>query len=163
MIFCAGIAFLGLCIPLPGTPFDELLSAGWPPAVSDVVGDEPFPVWSSDISVQSNGQGLTVHVSGRKTVVERMRFWINGERACAADRNDAQMQLRRAVIRHCTAAVSYDYGGSCRSPRGDEFYAYECSISWILTSDRLSPEEVKDNCDLFDSILVGLPVRTVAR
>lgn len=134
---CAGIAILGLCLPVPGHSVRSVDEAGW------VKQSEAEGTWSAAHVFASNAYRLGALVEGDQRGVTGV--WLRESRA--SDREAPDSPLRRALSRVRGGAKE---GTPCRF-HGYSFVRTACGDGWLLYAVALKPkrQELEERCNRY--------------
>ena len=133
MSFCAGLAMLGLCIPLPGMSRQALESSGWV-----LENDQPNSSdWYSSVWMRWNQLVLLVGVSGDGNQVTSVL--VN------ESKNRAGFSFESTLRRNCRPSGNR---WSCSASKR-QFGALRCAGGWLLArEEQLGPDAgIVDLCN----------------
>jgi len=138
---CAGIAIVGLCLPVPGYSVGSVKDAGW------VNQSEEKDAWSSAHVFASNAYRLGALVEGDLKRVTSV--WLRETRS--SDREASDSPLRRALAQVCGGAKE---GKPCRL-QGYSFWRIECAGGWLLYSKSLGSnrQQLEESCKRHGELL----------
>lgn len=144
---CAGLAILGLCVPLPGASRSQIEAADWPV----VIDPQTEAIWGAYSSMASNEYGLLVSLWGNgKTLVGVLLE----ERVPAAPTPSSVSKLSRLDLALAEICRGTTPEKCTRS--GFTFNRVPCNGGWMLLTPAESTIEAMASCKTLQRVLEPL-------
>lgn len=140
---CAGLAVLGLCIPLPGHTRASVEAAGW------TVNQEDRPSWFASQTFASGTFRLAVLVSGTHELVTGVLV----SEIHAADRTDDKSPLDLALRKLCRRERSSEI---C-TIAGLQLQRHACAGGWLLFPVGLDSGKTRADCARWAPLFESAP------
>lgn len=139
MSLCAGLALLGLCLPIPGTTRAEVDAAGW------FTTDDAGKTWASNRNLSSGTYRVFVGLMGTEAKLE----------AVVVREAQGDARAESALQKICTAA---DGSTSKRCQLGGKAFVVEsCGRGLLLYAPTLPAPRVKELrhwvCEVLETML----------
>lgn len=143
---CAGLAILGLCVPLPGESKARVEAADWP-----VVADSALD-WGVQSSMASNDYRLLVSIWGHGQNVVGVLIEESAQEPPRSERVSKLSRLDQSLSKMCSGTT----GEKC-SHSGVGFNRVPCNGGWMLLTLSESTIEAKASCKELQRIFEQFP------
>jgi hypothetical protein len=129
---CAGLAVLGLCIPVPGHTLASVEAAGW------MVNREDRPSWFASQTLASGTFRLAVLVSGTQELVTSVLLTELRPEDQANDESPLDLALKQACARERSTEICTIGGLQLRR--------HACASGWLLLPVGVDTEKSRAHC-----------------